>query len=246
MARRRGTAHAELISAPAASGGDHRVGGGCCKRRRADINEGPVGWNVAAGGSHERRSRWCQGRTIRAEPERCDYFSNDGHFSLFQSRAQIPTIATNDRAKATPQEAQEIVAGAIAYYGTYRVSEGEKTVFVKIAASTFANCGRWSGAEETCDVADRRRAQVHQLEDARGRYAVHGLETGSGAVADAPGQPLQSKNGIDRILSCAGDAKQQKASHNTEVFVEAFHAVDFARTRHRPIAMRNERTSQSV
>jgi hypothetical protein len=80
-----------------------------------------------------------KGEPFGPSPKGVIIFSNDGHFSLFQSRAQIPTIATNDRAKATPQEAQEIVAGAIAYYGTYRVSEGEKTVFVKIAASTFAN-----------------------------------------------------------------------------------------------------------
>jgi hypothetical protein len=46
-------------------------------------------------------------------------FSKDGHFSLLKSRAEIPTIAANDRAKATPEEAQAIVSGSIAYYGTY-------------------------------------------------------------------------------------------------------------------------------
>jgi hypothetical protein len=34
-------------------------------------------------------------------------FSSDGNFSLFQSRAEIPKIAANDRAKATPEEAQK-------------------------------------------------------------------------------------------------------------------------------------------
>jgi hypothetical protein len=43
-------------------------------------------------------------------------FSNDGHFSHFQSRAEIPRIAVNDRAKgAAPEDAQSIVASSIAY-----------------------------------------------------------------------------------------------------------------------------------
>jgi hypothetical protein len=66
-------------------------------------------------------------------------FSNDGHFSLFQSRAEIPKIAANDRAKATPEEAQSIVASSIAYYGTYSIDENTKVMLVDIAASTYAN-----------------------------------------------------------------------------------------------------------
>jgi hypothetical protein len=66
-------------------------------------------------------------------------FSNDGHFSLFQSRAEIPKIAANDRAKATPEEAQSIVASSIAYYGTYSIGEDTKQMVVNLAASTYAN-----------------------------------------------------------------------------------------------------------
>src|SRR5581483_6439854 len=66
-------------------------------------------------------------------------FSNDGHFSLFQSRAEIPRIAANDRAKATPEEAQGIVASSIAYYGTYAIDENTKVMSVNLAASTYAN-----------------------------------------------------------------------------------------------------------
>ena len=66
-------------------------------------------------------------------------FSSDGRFSLFQSRSEIPKIAANDRAKATPEEALAIVAGSIAYYGTYTLSEADKTILVKISASTYAN-----------------------------------------------------------------------------------------------------------
>lgn len=66
-------------------------------------------------------------------------FANDGYFSLLQSRAEIPKIAANDRAKATPEEATAIVAGAIAYYGTYVVNESDKVMSVKLQASTYAN-----------------------------------------------------------------------------------------------------------
>jgi hypothetical protein len=65
-------------------------------------------------------------------------FSNDGHFSLFQSRAEIPKIA-DDRAKATPEEAQSIVASSIAYYGTYSIAENTNVMVVNLAASTYAN-----------------------------------------------------------------------------------------------------------
>src|SRR4051812_42221132 len=74
-----------------------------------------------------------------ASPKGIIIFANDGHFSLFQSRAEIPKIAANDRAKATPEEAQSIVASSIAYYGTYAIDEHTKVMSVNLAASTYAN-----------------------------------------------------------------------------------------------------------
>ena len=66
-------------------------------------------------------------------------FASDGNFSLFQSRAEIPKIAANDRAKATPEEAAAIISGSIAYYGTYSVNEADKIILVKLAGSTYTN-----------------------------------------------------------------------------------------------------------
>lgn len=80
-----------------------------------------------------------KGEPFGPTPKGVMIFSNDGHFSLFQSRAEIPKIAANDRAKATPEEAQGIVASAIAYYGTYSIDETGKTMTVNLEASTFAN-----------------------------------------------------------------------------------------------------------
>jgi Lipocalin-like domain len=80
-----------------------------------------------------------KGEPFGAAPKGIIIFSADGHFSLFQSRADVPTIAANDRAKATGEEAQAIVASAIAYYGSYAIDDDSKTMVVNLAASTYAN-----------------------------------------------------------------------------------------------------------
>jgi len=74
-----------------------------------------------------------------SKPKGIIIFSDDGHFSLFQSSADLPKIAANDRAKATSEEATAIVRESIAYFGTYAVNEGEKTLSVKLSGSTYAN-----------------------------------------------------------------------------------------------------------
>src|SRR3984957_4150862 len=79
------------------------------------------------------------GEPVGPSPKGVIIFSSDGHFSLFQSRAEIPKIAANDRGKATPEEAQTIVASSIAYYGTYSIDENTKVMVVNLAASTYAN-----------------------------------------------------------------------------------------------------------
>lgn len=80
-----------------------------------------------------------KGEPFGPSPKGIIIFSNDGHFSLFQSRAEIPKIAANDRTKATPEEAQNIVASSIAYYGTYSIDEQTNVMVVSVAASTYAN-----------------------------------------------------------------------------------------------------------
>lgn len=80
-----------------------------------------------------------KGEPFGSSPKGVIIFSNDGHFSLFQSRSDIPKIAANDRAKATPEEAQSIVASSIAYFGTYSIDEKTMVMAVNLAASTYAN-----------------------------------------------------------------------------------------------------------
>src|SRR5262249_6250088 len=88
------------------------------------IGEGPDGSKVEVFG---------------ANPKGIIIFTREGFFSLFQSNAEVPKIAANDRAKATEEEATAVIRASIAYYGNYSVNEAEKTLSVRIDGSTFAN-----------------------------------------------------------------------------------------------------------
>jgi hypothetical protein len=74
-----------------------------------------------------------------ADPKGTIIFTSDGHFSLFQSRAELPKISTNDRTKATTEEATAIISGSIAYFGTYSVNEGDRSLSITLEGSTFPN-----------------------------------------------------------------------------------------------------------
>jgi hypothetical protein len=80
-----------------------------------------------------------KGEPFGTNPKGIIIFTPDGHFALFQSRSELPRIASNDRTKAAPDEAARIVGGSIAYYGTYSVSETEKSLSVQLDGSTFPN-----------------------------------------------------------------------------------------------------------
>jgi hypothetical protein len=50
-------------------------------------------------------------------------FETNGHFFVMFARPDLPKVASTDRTKVTPQEAQAITVGSIAYFGTYTVDE---------------------------------------------------------------------------------------------------------------------------
>lgn len=96
-------------------------------------------WSLVSVTSEMDNGEKEKGEPFGPTPKGMVIFSNDGHFSLFQSRAELPKTAANDRTKATPEEAQSIVASSIAYYGTYSIDEQSKVMIVNLAASTYAN-----------------------------------------------------------------------------------------------------------
>jgi hypothetical protein len=111
---------------------------GVALAQQKPVREQIVGaWNLVSVTSEMDDGK--KGEPFGPSPKGVIIFSSDGHFSLFQSRAEIPKIAANDRAKATAEEAQSIVASSIAYYGTYAIDENAKVMVVNLAASTYAN-----------------------------------------------------------------------------------------------------------
>jgi hypothetical protein len=74
-----------------------------------------------------------------ANPKGVTSFDSNGHFFAMFARPDLPKIAGADRTKVTPQEAQAISLGSIAYFGTYTVEEPTKTVMLQIESSTFPN-----------------------------------------------------------------------------------------------------------
>jgi hypothetical protein len=78
-------------------------------------------------------------KTDRSNLKSIVIYTSDGLFTFVSVNRDLPRIASNDRAKATPQEAQAVVAGSLAYFGTYSVNEADKVVTAKVEGSTFAN-----------------------------------------------------------------------------------------------------------
>jgi hypothetical protein len=56
-------------------------------------------------------------------PKGIAIYTSDGYFSLIQMRADLPKLASSNRATATPEEAKAVVAGSIAYFGRYSIDE---------------------------------------------------------------------------------------------------------------------------
>ena len=66
-------------------------------------------------------------------------YTPDGHFTFINVANNLPKLAANNRDKATAEEARAIVAGSVAYYGTYAVNEATKTIVPTVQGSTFPN-----------------------------------------------------------------------------------------------------------
>jgi hypothetical protein len=74
-----------------------------------------------------------------ANPKGVNVFTSDGHFIVMFARPDLPKISSNDPLKPTPQEANAIATGSIAYFGTYTVDEHAKAIDMRIEASTLPN-----------------------------------------------------------------------------------------------------------
>ena len=76
--------------------------------------------------------------------------TSDGHFSIVLTRPDVPKFASNSRTGGTADENKAAMQGSIGYFGTYTVSDADKTVNLHVEASTFPN---WSGSDQKRIVA---------------------------------------------------------------------------------------------
>jgi hypothetical protein len=77
-------------------------------------------------------------------PQGQETYEANGRFSFIITRSDLPKFASNNREAGTPEENKAVVQGSIASFGTYSVSETDKTITTHIESSTFPN---WNGIE---------------------------------------------------------------------------------------------------
>ena len=73
------------------------------------------------------------------QPKGTNMFSPTGRFSIIIVQPDLPKIASNDPNKPTAEEAQAIVRGSIAYFGSYTVDEASKVLTLQLDGSTLVN-----------------------------------------------------------------------------------------------------------
>jgi len=72
-------------------------------------------------------------------PKGVNFFDADGHFFIMFARPDLPKIASNNASTMTPEEAQAIASGSIAYFGTYTVDETSKIITLRVESSSRPN-----------------------------------------------------------------------------------------------------------
>src|SRR5262249_54820526 len=66
-------------------------------------------------------------------------FGRSGRMFVMFARSDLPKVASNNPATATADEAKSVMAGSIAYFGTWTVNDTDKVITFHIDASTFPN-----------------------------------------------------------------------------------------------------------
>jgi hypothetical protein len=69
----------------------------------------------------------------------------NGHISVQFIGSGIPKFASNDRLEGTPEENKAVTQGILCYFGTYSVSDADRSLNIHIENSSFPN---WKGADQ--------------------------------------------------------------------------------------------------
>ena len=69
----------------------------------------------------------------------------NGHISVQFIGSGLPKFASNDRLEGTPEENKAVMQGILCYFGTYSVSDTDRSLNIHIENSSFPN---WKGTDQ--------------------------------------------------------------------------------------------------
>jgi hypothetical protein len=96
--------------------------------------------------SHEAsRPDGSKGLPYGANPKGIAVFDAGGHFIISVMRSDRPKYAKELPWLGSPEENKATAEGTMTYFGTYSVSETDRTISIHIAASSFPN---WNGKDQ--------------------------------------------------------------------------------------------------
>ena len=72
-------------------------------------------------------------------------FDSGGRFMMLIARPGLPKFAAGKRDAGTPEENKAVLAGLLAFFGTYSVNEADQVLILRPEASTFPN---WNDADQ--------------------------------------------------------------------------------------------------
>ena len=79
-------------------------------------------------------------------PKGVAFFDAGGQFIITVMRSDRAKYAISHPAQGTAEENKATAQGIMTYFGTYSVSEADRTIAIHIEASSFPN---WNGADQT-------------------------------------------------------------------------------------------------
>jgi hypothetical protein len=83
--------------------------------------------------------------TFGAGPRGIAFFDAGGHYIITVMRSDRANYAINNFAQGTAEENKATAQGALTYFGTYSVSEADRTIAIHIEGSSFPN---WNGTDQ--------------------------------------------------------------------------------------------------
>jgi hypothetical protein len=83
--------------------------------------------------------------TFGADPKGIAFFDSGGYFIITVMRSDRPKYTINDRAQGTIEENKATAQGTLTYFGTYSVSEADRTIAIRVVSSSFPN---WDGSDQ--------------------------------------------------------------------------------------------------